>query len=120
MEGELKIPDEPRERKSAFARTLADYAEMPISAPILLKENPGKTLAEIMDDKAVHTYLQRAVDALDILKDGAEKGNKGDQIWLERNIRDYFVYDTAYLRTIGRLPPEFDFDPYARFKVTLK
>src|SRR4051812_16959335 len=110
-----KGPEQLHEQKSMLARTLADYRGIEVSAPEPLKENPDKTLAQTMSDEALHTYLQEAVDALTLLQESVESGGKGDHPRLERNIKEYLAPDIAYLRSIGRLPPEFDFDPYRRF-----
>lgn len=120
MEGETKSPERTPTPRAALARTLANYRGIEASAPENLQQNPGKTLAETMDDEALRLYMHDAIEALVSMQEIVESGGEDNRPYLEKALRERVAPDMEYLRSIGRLPAEFDFDIYKRFHVPRK
>ena len=96
--------------------TADDHRAIGSTPPKILRENPCKTLAETMDDQALHAYVCNEVDAMTEIYLNARDGNTRT-VARFRELRDRFLgRDLVYLREIRRLPPEFSgFDEIPTF-----
>lgn len=78
--------------------------------PEIQKKNPGKTLAELMNDDEILDRLRKAVKAISTLKKEAPKHGPQWEAVRDREIEKMKI-EMRYLEKIGRLPGEFkDFD----------
>ncbi|MDP1846133.1 MAG: hypothetical protein Q8L09_05370 [Candidatus Moranbacteria bacterium] len=74
--------------------------------PDIQRGNPGKTLAELMNDDEILDLLRRSAEALAYMKKEApQRGPQWEGV-LERGI-EQMKRDMRYLDKIGRLPEEF-------------
>ena len=103
-------------RKATLEMTAEDHRSIGSTPPKVLKDNPDKTLAETMDDAALHGFVRDAVAAIAQMHADAMSGD-ARTVARFKEVRDGFLLrDVGYLRAIGRLPSEFvGFDPMVAF-----
>jgi len=114
MEKKEKIRQIP---EASLAQTLADHKKMGSTPSQILKDNPGKTLAETMSDEQLKVFILKQVNDVREQYGPAIIGGE-----LERKILkialNYLVPNIEYLRKIKRLPAELkDFDPKKEFSL---
>lgn len=102
--------------KANLEMTEDDHLAIGSTPPVELRRNPGKTLAETMDDTRLRSFIVGEVEATKEAFDRAKAGDER-QKELTELLRDGFLSpNVAYLREIGRLPAELaDLDPATRF-----
>jgi len=104
--------------KANLEMTLEDHLALGSTPLQVLRNNPGKTLAETMNDAELSAFIRREVEMVaEVFERAKRSGDQRDNETLLRIALDGFlVRNIAYLREIGRLPTEFaDLDPVARF-----
>ncbi len=94
------------ERLVPLGVTAEDFRSVGGTPPKELLENPGKTRADLMNDKEITEWLDKKRNELkDLLED-----KTGNDI-IKRQIkshRQYIKNATRHLREIGRLPKEYE------------
>ena len=113
----------PTRNKAQLAMNAGDHLKEGHSPPpILLGGNSGLTLEEVLTRcESLVVFIQHQIRDTDESHKSAQSGNGTDKITLHVML-DYFLGpNIAYLREIGRLPPEFtDLDPFVRFSLPSK
>jgi hypothetical protein len=101
---------------SKLAMTLQMHIDSGSSARYkILEDNPGKTMGEVMDESALRKYMMDQIAQVEQVHAEAQKGDAMDIKTLQNVLKNFLIPDIEYLRQIGRLPPEADFDPLVRF-----
>lgn len=85
-----------------------DWAALGGTVPPDLKQNPGKTRADLMSDEQIAQYLQKKWDTIQVFlkKDGTEN-TTFSKSFLDSEREDWQA-TIAHLRSIDRLPKAFD------------
>jgi hypothetical protein len=73
----------------------------------LLRENPGKTLAELLSPEQLRERIARDLAILDELHREAKEGNAMSKRILEDTLKRTLGPDLAYLHSVNKLPEEF-------------
>lgn len=93
--------------KATLAKTAADHDIGTESVvPEVLKMNPGKTLAETMDDVALVRFIQEEVDVAQRALSNV-RGGKENAKTLQVTRDQHLLPNIKYLASIGRLPAQF-------------
>ena len=103
-------------KKANLERTLEDHIALGSTPPKLLRDNPGKTHAELLSDDELQKWMVDEVAMIAEVHHGATAGDEQEKKALALGLRAYLIPNLAYLREIGRLPKEFeDLDPLTKF-----
>jgi hypothetical protein len=90
-------------RKSALEMTLQDHLRIGSTPPDILKQNPGKTKADLMSDEELTDYLITKQDLIEQLSSQENLTNSFAQSAL-KDTREDFELTKQYLTRIGRMP----------------
>jgi hypothetical protein len=103
----MQTPEEilPISRKSALEMTLEDHVMIHSTPPEILKQNPGKTRADLMTDAEISSYLLDEQGLIDRLSLEENHSNSFAQSALPDRQAN-FELTRIYLTKIGRLPEE--------------
>lgn len=92
--------------KAKLAMTDEDHRSIGSTLSPALKANPGKTLAETMNDLELHSFLRAEFDGVNEVFAGVKAGTL--PLRALETVRDsFFLPNIQYLKEIGRLPAEF-------------
>jgi hypothetical protein len=118
------VPQPERDRRhlqSRFSLTLEDHRRIKSTTDDkelrVLEENPGKTYAEAIGDTGIQERILVDIQAANEIYVEALKGDQIAIKTLRMILRNYLGPDIEYLRSIGKLPSEADFDPYTRYAI---
>jgi len=102
-------------RKALLAMTPADHRIIGSTPPEALAE--GQILAKSMRNAKLRSHLRRQVQALGELhaRALAKTSTRADRRIFFEARDEILTANLNYLREIGRLPPEYDFNPKERF-----
>lgn len=79
--------------------------------PQIAKDNPGKTMAELMTDEEILDYLNKMKHRIDNPEEGFEDCSYADQVYggirTKRILEPEFKASIEYLKQINKLPPEY-------------
>jgi len=84
-----------------------DWEAVGGTVPPDLKQNPGKTRAELMSDQEVAEYLRRKQGVIQEFSQQQYRNSTFHQSFVEAETADWNA-TTSHLRSIGRLPKEFE------------
>jgi hypothetical protein len=102
--------------KANLEMTLDDHYAVGSTPPKELVQNPGKTIAETMDDTALLEFVRKEVETVADVFEMAKKGGEREKDLLHTTRDGFLTPNIVYLRQIGRLPLEFaDLDPMTKF-----
>lgn len=93
--------------KAGLEMTAIDHDYVGSTPPHVLVANPGKTLAETMDDDAIQEFVSKEINIARRVHADVMNGERNKEDVL-KTVRDSFLLPNInYLRRIGRLPEEF-------------
>lgn len=102
--------------KANLEMTLDDHRALGGTPPKELVQNPGKTVAETMDDATLLDFVRKEVETVAEVFEMAKKGGERERDLLHTTRDSFLAPNIVYLREIGRLPAEFaGLDPVVKF-----
>lgn len=92
--------------------TCDDHKDLGSTPEQILKENPGKTLGELLSHKEIEDYLDQEIKGAEESKKRLGENDDGatDKTIIINALRDFkgnFMRDLNYLRSIGKLPEKY-------------
>ena len=113
MEKERFFESEKNPKRSLLSMTAEDHGK--IGSTLvgndvenqLLRNNPEKTLAELLSPEQLCSRIERDLTILDGLHREATQGNALSRRLLQNNLETNLEPDFNYLRSINKLPEEF-------------
>lgn len=102
--------------KANLEMTANDHLAIGSTPSRILKENPGKTLAETMDDQEIQRFILDEINTVSEMHEEAKDGKEVAINVFKVVLDEFLIPNIQYLRSIGRLPKEFtDLDPATKF-----
>ena len=93
--------------KAGLAKSANDHRAIGSTPPSILLEDPDRTHASFLNDVELSAWMGDEVDGCRAVVDAAKAGNASAKGQLRLLLDHYLRPDFEYLRSIGRLPPEF-------------
>lgn len=115
LERKREIPE------AGLEQTLEDHLAIGSTPLKVLEDNPGKTLAETMDDAALKEFIMEQVAAVRVSHSAALSGDPVDIKIFKIQFEQFLAPNILYLRKIGRLPSGLaDLDLVKEFSLPIK
>ena len=96
------------EKLGTLGVTAEDHTAIHSSPPPELAKNPGKTLAELMSDEEIAEWLKGQQEALKELSRLQKTNAALAGTFFAQGAREKVKKAIRYLKTVGRLPKEFE------------